>query len=178
MVKGNQNDSNNLGGLPKTNWNSQQCNSYRTRLTINASQLHLRELGPFSQKFQHLAECGIFILVLDQSYRNDQTAQQIALNDVTTVIQAIDEFYIVLPDPELSFRGLVVSTIRVGVHWHIRILQAVFAVAAKDSAIIDQIVSEELMKFLYYLGTQAIFNKYHSDLDPKALLTISMVKSS
>ena len=23
------------------------------------------------------------------------------------------------------------------------------------------------MKFLYYLGTQAIFNKYHSDLDPK-----------
>ena len=23
------------------------------------------------------------------------------------------------------------------------------------------------MKFLHYLGTQAIFNKYHSDLDPK-----------
>ena len=23
------------------------------------------------------------------------------------------------------------------------------------------------MKFLYYLGTQAIFHKYHSDLDPK-----------
>ena len=55
----------------------------------------------------------------------------------------------------------------VGVHWHIRILQAVIAVAAKDSVTIGQIVSEELMKILYYLGTQAIFNKYHSDLDPE-----------
>ena len=96
-----------------------------------------------------------------------QTAQQIALNDVTSVIQAIDEFYIVLPDPEIYSRGLMVSTIRVGVHWHIRILQAVIVVAAKDSATIGQTVSEELMKFLYYLGTQAIFHKYHSDLDPK-----------
>ena len=61
----------------------------------------------------------------------------------------------------------MVSTIRVGVHWHIRILQAVIADAAKDSATIGQIVSEELIKFLYYLGTQAIFHKYHSDLDPK-----------
>ena len=61
----------------------------------------------------------------------------------------------------------MVSTIHVGVHWHIHILQAVIAVAAKDSATIGQIVSEELMKFLYYLGTQATFNKYHSDLDPQ-----------
>ena len=96
-----------------------------------------------------------------------QTVQQIALNDVTAVIKAIDEFYIVLSDPEIYSRGLMVSTIRVGVHWHIRILQAVVAVAAKDSATIGQTVSEELMKFLYYLGTQAIFHKYHSDLDPK-----------
>jgi hypothetical protein len=96
-----------------------------------------------------------------------QTIQQIALNDVTAVIKAIDEFYIVLPDPEIYSRGLMVSTIRVGVHWHIRILQAVIAVAAKDSATIGQVVTEELMKFLYYLGTQAIFHKYHSDLDPK-----------
>ena len=96
-----------------------------------------------------------------------QTAQQIALNDVTAVIQAIDEFYIVLPDPEIYSRGLMVSTIRVGVHWHICILQAVIAVAAKHSATIGQTVSEELMKFLYYLGTQAIFHKYHLDLDPK-----------
>jgi hypothetical protein len=96
-----------------------------------------------------------------------QTIQQIALNDVTAVIKAIDEFYIVLPDPEIYSRGLMVSTIRVGVHWHIRILQAVIAVAAKDSAAIGQVVTEELMKFLYYLGTQAIFHKYHSDLDPK-----------
>ena len=81
-----------------------------------------------------------------------QTAQQIELNDVTAVIQAIDEFYIVLPDPEIYSRGLMVSTICVGVHWHIRILQAVIAVAAKDSATIGQIVSEEIMKFLYYLG--------------------------
>ena len=83
------------------------------------------------------------------------------------MIQAIDEFYIVLPDPEIYSRGLMVSTIRVGVHWHIWILQAGIAVAAKDSATIGQIVSEELMKFLYYLGTQAICNKYHSDLDQK-----------
>ena len=28
-------------------------------------------------------------------------------------------------------------------------------------------VSEELRKFIYYRATQAIFKKYHSDLDPK-----------
>ena len=61
----------------------------------------------------------------------------------------------------------MISTIPVSVPWHICILQAVIAVAAKDSAIIGQSVLEELMKFLYYLGTQAIFKKYHSDLDPK-----------
>ena len=61
----------------------------------------------------------------------------------------------------------ILSTIRVGFHWHICILQAVIAVTARASALIGQMVSEELMKFLYYLGTQAIFDKYHSDLDPK-----------
>ena len=71
--------------------------------------------------------------------------QQIALNDVTAVIKAIDEFYIVLPDPEVYSRGLMVFTIWVGVHCHIRILQAVIAVAAKDSATIGQTVSDELM---------------------------------
>ena len=96
-----------------------------------------------------------------------QNIQQIQLNNVTAVTQAIDEFYIVLPDPEIYSRGLMVSTIRVGVHWHIRILQAVIAVAVIDSAIIGQIVSGEFMKFFYYLGTQAILNKYHSDLDPR-----------
>ena len=55
--------------------------------------------------------------------------------------------------------------IRVAVNWNICILQGIIAVAAKDSALIGQSVSEELMKFLYYLGTQAIFKKYHSDLD-------------
>ena len=65
-----------------------------------------------------------------------QTMQQIELNNVTAVIQAIDEFYIVLPDLEIYSRGLMELTIRAGVHWHIRILQAVIAVAAKDSATI------------------------------------------
>ena len=51
-------------------------------------------------------------------------------------------------------------------HWHIRNHEAFIAVAAKDSALIGQTITEELMKFLYYLGTQAIFNKYHSYLDP------------
>ena len=50
-----------------------------------------------------------------------QNIQQIELNNVTAVIQAIDEFYIVLPDPEIYSRGLMVSTFHVGVHWHIRI---------------------------------------------------------
>jgi hypothetical protein len=84
-----------------------------------------------------------------------QTIQQIELNNVTAVIQDIDEFYIVLPDPEIYLRGLMVSTIRVAVHWHMRILQAVIAVAAKNSALVGQSVSEELMKFLCYLGTQS-----------------------
>jgi hypothetical protein len=88
-----------------------------------------------------------------------QTTQQIELNNVTTVIQAINKFYIVLLDHEIYSRRLMVSTIRVGVHWHIRIIQAVIAVAAKDSALIGQSVSEKLIEFLYYLGTQAIFKK-------------------
>jgi hypothetical protein len=67
--------------------------------------------------------------------------------------------YIVLPDPENDTRGLSVSTIRVGVHWHIRILQAVIAVAAKDSALIGQAIAEELMKSLYYLWYSGYFQQ-------------------
>jgi hypothetical protein len=48
-----------------------------------------------------------------------QTIQKIELNNVTAVIQAIDKFCIVFPDPEIYSRGLMVSTIRVAVHWHI-----------------------------------------------------------
>ena len=80
---------------------------------------------------------------------------------------AIDDFYIILPDPELYARGLAVATIQVGVHWTIRHVQAIIAVAAKESALIGQMVSEELKKFIYYRATQAIFKKYNSDLDPK-----------
>jgi hypothetical protein len=69
-----------------------------------------------------------------------QTIQQIELNNVAAVLQAIDKFYVVLPDPELYSRGLKVSTISVAVHWRIRILQVVIAVAAKDSALIGQSV--------------------------------------
>jgi hypothetical protein len=69
-----------------------------------------------------------------------QRIQQIELNNVAAVLQAIDKFYVVLPDPELYSRGLKVSTIRVAVHWRIRILQVVIAVAAKDSALIGQSV--------------------------------------
>ena len=39
--------------------------------------------------------------------------------------------------------------------------------ATKESALIGQLVSEELKKFIYYRATQAIFKKYHSDLYPK-----------
>ena len=63
--------------------------------------------------FSFLIKASEFVPVLYQ------TIQQIELNNVTAVIQAIDEFYIVLPDPELYSRGLKISTIRVGVHWHI-----------------------------------------------------------
>jgi hypothetical protein len=111
--------------------------------------------------FSFLLKVAELVLVLYQ------TTQQIELNNVTAVIQAIDEFYIVFSDPEIYSRELMVSTICVAVNWHIRNLQAVIAVAAKDSALIGQSVLEDLMKFLYYLGTQAIFKKYHSDLDPK-----------
>ena len=51
-----------------------------------------------------------------------QTIQQIELNNVTSVIQAIDEFYIVLPVSEIYSKGLRVSTICVAVNWNIRIL--------------------------------------------------------
>ena len=96
-----------------------------------------------------------------------QIVEQIELNNVIAVMEAIDEFYIILPDPELYARGLAVATIQVGVHWTIRHVQAIIAVAAKESALIGQVVSEELKKFIYYRATQAIFKKYHSDLDPK-----------
>ena len=45
-----------------------------------------------------------------------QIIEQIELNDVIAVLVAIDEFYIILPDPELYARGLTVATIQVGVH--------------------------------------------------------------
>jgi hypothetical protein len=96
-----------------------------------------------------------------------QIIEQIEINDVIAVMAAIDEFYITLPDPTLYARGLAVATIQVGVHWTIRHVQAITAVAAKESALIGQVVSEELKKFIYYRATQAIFKKYHSDLDPK-----------
>ena len=38
------------------------------------------------------------------------------LNDVIAVLVAIDEFYIILPDPELYTRGLAVAPIQDGVH--------------------------------------------------------------
>ena len=40
-----------------------------------------------------------------------QIVEQIELNDVIAVMEAIDEFYIILPDPELYARGLAVATI-------------------------------------------------------------------
>ena len=96
-----------------------------------------------------------------------QTIEQLELNDVIAVMAAIEDFYIILPDPELYARGLEVATIQVGVHWTIRHVQALIAVATKESALIGQVVSEELKKFIYYRATQAIFKKYHSDLYPK-----------
>jgi hypothetical protein len=96
-----------------------------------------------------------------------QIVEQIELNDVIAVMAAIDIFYIILPDPELYARGLEVATIQVGVHWTIRHVQTIIVVAAKESALIGQVVSKELKKFIYYRATQAIFKKYHSDLDPK-----------
>jgi hypothetical protein len=70
-----------------------------------------------------------------------QTIKQIEFNNVTAMLQAIDEFYIVLPDPEIYSREYMVSTFHVSVHWHICILQAVIAVAAKDSTLFGQTVS-------------------------------------
>jgi hypothetical protein len=40
-----------------------------------------------------------------------QIVEQIKLNDVIAVMAAIEEFYIILPDPELNGRGLAVATI-------------------------------------------------------------------
>ena len=57
-----------------------------------------------------------------------QIVEQIELNDVIAVMAAIDEFCIILPDPELYARGLAVATIQVGVHWTIRHVQAIIAV--------------------------------------------------
>jgi hypothetical protein len=45
-----------------------------------------------------------------------QIIEQIEINDVIAVMAATDEFYIILPDPELYARGLAVATIQVGVH--------------------------------------------------------------
>ena len=59
------------------------------------------------------------------------------------------------------------ATIQVGVHWTIRHIQAIIAVATKESALIGQLVSDKRKKFIYYRATQAIFKKYHSDLYPK-----------
>jgi hypothetical protein len=66
-----------------------------------------------------------------------QIIEQIELNDVIAVLVAIDEFDIILPDLELYARGLAVAIIQVGVHWTIRHVQAINAVAAKESVVIS-----------------------------------------
>ena len=58
----------------------------------------------------------------------------------------------------------MVSTIRVGVHWHIRILQAV----TKDSATIGQTELEELMKFFILSGHTGRFPQVSFGFRPEA----------
>ena len=73
-----------------------------------------------------------------------QTVQQIDLNDVTAVIKAIDEFYIVLPDPEIYSRGAIFLTVPIEklyfgqnhafLHWYSQ-----------------EISSTEIILYLYYI---------------------------
>ena len=91
-----------------------------------------------------------------------QLIQQIELNDLMSVLLAIDELHVIIPDTELYAPGLSAISPHVDVYWH-KISSQPITPANNNGS--EQIVQTATTIFNH--GTQEIVNKYHSDLDPK-----------
>ena len=81
-----------------------------------------------------------------------------------SVLLAIDELHVIIPDTELYALGLSVISPHVDVYWHNISSQPITTANNNGSEQIGQTVTT-----IFNHGTQEIVNKYHSDLDPKMI---------
>ena len=91
-----------------------------------------------------------------------QLIQQIDLDDLKSVLLAIDELHVIIPDTELYAPGLSAVLPHVDVYWH--------KLSSQLLTSANNIVSEQISQTvttIFYHGTQEIVNKYHSDIDSK-----------
>ena len=79
-----------------------------------------------------------------------------------SVLLAIDELHVIIPDTELYAPGLSAISPHVDVYWHNISSQPITTTNNNGSEQIGQTVTT-----IFNHGTQEIVNKYHSDLDPK-----------
>ena len=84
------------------------------------------------------------------------------MNDVRSVLLAINKFYVIIPDTEQYAPGLSAVSPHVNVYWHKISSQPITSANNNVSEQIGQPVTT-----IFNHGTQEIVNKYHSDLDPK-----------
>ena len=99
---------------------------------------------------------GVFVPVLYQ------LIQQIELNDVRSVLLAIDKFHVIIPDTEQYAPGLSAISPHVDVYWHKIRSQPITPANNNGSEQIGQTATT-----IFNHCTQEIVNKYHSDIDPK-----------
>ena len=91
-----------------------------------------------------------------------QLIQQIELNDLMSVLLAIDELHVIIPDTELYATGLSAISPHVDVYWHKISYQPITPANNNGSEQIGQTATT-----IFNRGTRKIVNKYHYDLDPK-----------
>ena len=79
-----------------------------------------------------------------------------------SVLLAIDELHVIIPDTELYALGLSAILLHVNAYWYKISSQPITSVNNNVSEQIGQTVTT-----IFNHGTQEIVNKYHFDLDPK-----------
>jgi len=91
-----------------------------------------------------------------------QLIQQIELNDVRSVLLAIDKFHVIIPDTEQYAPGLSAISPHVDVYWHKISSQPITPANNNGSEQIGQTATT-----IFNHCTQEVVNKYHYDLVPK-----------
>ena len=91
-----------------------------------------------------------------------QLIQQIELNDLMSVLLAIDELHVIITDTELYAPGLSAILPHVDVYWHKISYQPITPANNNGSEQFGQTATT-----IFNHSTQKIVNKYHSDIDPK-----------